>query len=323
MSHGSLLTIVRMLRTAIMAVLLTADPQLTVAAPATDNIKAITWNVWNGFAQHTQTDAAVGWIKSQQPDVLALQELVGITASELSSLARQWGHEHSLICKEGGYPVGLTSNQPIELVERRTEGMHHGFLHARCADVDWFVVHLHPGDWTFRHREATTLAQAITPSIQAGRRVCVLGDFNAHSSCDAAHLAQQETLRQARDRGRQLRDHQFDFTVMQVFADLTLIDICDIRLNDHPHRAGTYPSTVLDHATTLELQKQWIERIDYVFLDADTATACLAVELPRGGVLEVVSDHYPIMVTLPRHRTEPTNATEHTTHDSPSHHPAP
>ena len=40
-----------------------------------------------------------------------------------------------------------------------------------------------------------------------------------------------------------------------------------------------------EHATTLELQKQWLERIDYVFLDADTATACLAVELPRGGVL--------------------------------------
>ena len=306
-----------MLCTTLITLLLAADPQVAAAEPATQPIKAITWNVWNGFHQHTQVDAAVKWIKEQQPDVVALQELVGFDASDLAAVAARWGHPHSLICKEGGYPVGLTSNQPIELIERRTEGMHHGFLHARCADIDWFVVHLHPGDWAFRHREATTLAKAIAPSIQAGRRVCVLGDFNAHSSRDAVHLSGQELLRQARDIGGQLRDHQFDFTVMQVFADLTLVDVCDLRLAEHPHRAGTYPTTVLDHASTAKSQPQWIERIDYVLLDPNTAGACLTVELPRGGALEVVSDHYPIIFTLPRTTTVLPKTKDTTQHDSP------
>ncbi|HJO15256.1 MAG TPA: endonuclease/exonuclease/phosphatase family protein [Phycisphaerales bacterium] len=275
-------------------------------APNQQAIKAVTWNVWNGFNHHKQIDAGIEWLQSQQPDVVAFQELVGIDADRLATIAARYGHEHSVICKEGGYPVGLTSNRPIEVIERHTEGMHHGYLHARCNDIDWFVVHLHPGDWAFRLKEAHTLAKAIKPVLASKRRVCVLGDFNAHSQVDSERLAAQTQLRDRRDDGSNLRDGTFDHEVMQTFLDLGLVDLCQWQLETDPHFKGTFPTRVLQHAAEPEAQQQWLERIDFILLDPATAATCLAVAMPRGGPLDIVSDHYPVIMMLPNSKTRDT-----------------
>ena len=53
-------------------------------APNQQAVKAVTWNVWNGFNHHKQIDAGIEWLQSQQPDVVAFQELVGIDADRLA-----------------------------------------------------------------------------------------------------------------------------------------------------------------------------------------------------------------------------------------------
>jgi len=56
-----------------------------------------------------------------------------------------------------------------------------------------------------------------------------------------------------------------------------------------PEVAGTY---------VLEAQRGFLERIDFVLLAPGLLARTRAVELPRGGALEQVSDHYPVVVTL-------------------------
>ena len=62
------------------------------------------------------------WIKNQHADVVALQELNGQTNESFKDLAEGWGHDHAVLLKEEGFPVGLTSKMPVEVIEKRVEG---------------------------------------------------------------------------------------------------------------------------------------------------------------------------------------------------------
>ena len=87
-----------------------------VASPA-DRLTIMSYNVLYGFDKGKGLDAGARWIAKQRPDVLALQELNGFTPAKLAEAARRWGHEHAVILKEDGFPVGLTSRFPIEVIE--------------------------------------------------------------------------------------------------------------------------------------------------------------------------------------------------------------
>src|SRR5665811_1944138 len=77
-------------------------------------LKIMSYNILDGYdhgKDSLRQDKAVDFIQSQKPDVVALQELVGFTPESLKEFARSYGHNYSVILKEKGYPVGLTSNQ--------------------------------------------------------------------------------------------------------------------------------------------------------------------------------------------------------------------
>src|SRR6056297_2635134 len=78
-------------------------------------LKVITHNVWYGFTKKGQPrhDQWLQWMAAQQPDVVALQELNGYTAEKLATDANSWGHSHSVLLKEEGFPTGITSRYPI------------------------------------------------------------------------------------------------------------------------------------------------------------------------------------------------------------------
>ena len=123
----------------------TSACSLTPDADAPGATRVVTWNVLRGFLDRTQVEPAQQWLREQAPDVVALQEVNGFTEERLRETARAWGHEHAVMAKERGYPVALTSRTPIEVVQRRLEGMHHGYLHARTAGLDDDLGTLQPG----------------------------------------------------------------------------------------------------------------------------------------------------------------------------------
>ena len=138
-------------------------PMSTVKAEAPASIKVITHNVWYGFTKKPEPRYANWrkWMNSQNPDVVALQELNGYTAEKLASDAKAWGHGHSVLLKEDGFATGITSKYPISDVAKIREGMHHGLLRCRIEGIWFYVIHFHPSDYARRIEEAALLAEDI------------------------------------------------------------------------------------------------------------------------------------------------------------------
>jgi exodeoxyribonuclease-3 len=118
--------------------------------PQTDNIKVITYNIWNGFDFGKDEERRIElrqWVNQQEPSIVALQELCNYTDKKLAEDAKSWGHDYSILLKTTGYSVGLTSKFPIVLKEKIRTGMHHGALHCKTNDIDFFVIHFSPSSY--------------------------------------------------------------------------------------------------------------------------------------------------------------------------------
>lgn len=274
-------------------------PQARAAGEA--SLRFLTYNVYYVFSRGTEVEAGSAWIASQEPDVVALQELTNISEARLEELAAGWGHDHSALLKTSGFSVGLTSVHPIEVVERALDGFHHGCLHARVAGVDVFVVHLSPFKWSVREREAEAILSRVEPLLDEGRDVVVMGDFNALSAHDASALASlpeqlEKSRRSDAEHGHveNLRDGEFDFAVMQSFFDAGLVDLHERFLDRAPGARWTFTTGIWS-----EEKRDAPEggtRIDYVLASPEMAGRALGARVIRDGVVNRASDHYPVIV---------------------------
>ena len=93
---------------------------LTAIIIATTNVSAqklpmkiISYNIFIGMK--TDTTAAKSkfsaWLKQNDPDILALQEVNKFTQSSLETLARSYDHPYAVLLKEPGYPVYIELNK--------------------------------------------------------------------------------------------------------------------------------------------------------------------------------------------------------------------
>ncbi|MEA3360956.1 MAG: endonuclease/exonuclease/phosphatase family protein [Thermodesulfobacteriota bacterium] len=145
------------------------------------NFGIVSYNVLYGFNHGKRLKLGADWINEQKPNVVALQELNGFNKKKLEETAALWGHRYSEILKERGFPVGLTSREPIETIEKRLKGMHHGFLHCKTSGMNFIVVHLAPFDFRKRQKEAYAICAKVRDLIESNEMFVVLGDFNAVS----------------------------------------------------------------------------------------------------------------------------------------------
>lgn len=177
-----------------------------------------------------------------------MTELVGFTEKDLGQLASEYGHKYYAIVKEEGYPVGITSNEPITVVKKQMEGFWHGMLHVKTHGLDMIVTHLSPHDWKFRLKEA----QMLTSYIQDNQldNCMVMGDFNAYSPFDAdwveTHAQLIENMQKwdaEQETYRNMRDGRFDYSVLSKFLSIGLTDIC--RLYVPADKRTTFPAAFL------------------------------------------------------------------------------
>lgn len=270
-----------------------------------EQLRVLTYNIWNGFDWGKSLDRqakTVNWIASQKPDVVALQELCGYTEEKLKEDAKKWGHHYSLILKEDGYPVGITSNKPIALVEKVKIGLWHGMLHAKTHGIDFFVVHLSPADRDIRYKEAELINDRILKSEAVD--FLVLGDFNAHSPFDGDYdLRDQSLLNRVRkgdvknEKHNNLLDSEFDYSVMSLFISLPLIDLSQKFIK--PSERFTFPAGALigNWQTAEEVQRNR-HRIDYIMASRSMALKCTSSQIFNGKDTDLLSDHYPVMATF-------------------------
>lgn len=262
-------------------------------------LKVISYNIWNGFEKDAARRARfVDWMNEQKPQIVALEELVGFTEKDLSELAASYGHPYVAIVKEEGYPVGLTSRQPIRVIKKQVEGFWHGMLHAQTYGLDIIVTHLSPFEWDYRLKEAT----AITQYIQENElnECLVMGDFNAYSPFDADEVETHTELRKnmlgwdkKHPEYGNMRGEQFDYSVLSQFLSIGFAD--PVKMFAPANKRMSYPA-----ATLYEWQwgdprlKMLGERLDYILVSPSLAPRCVHASVHNGKDLEGISDHYPV-----------------------------
>lgn len=284
----------------LMLILITAN----LSAQKDSTLTVMTYNIWNGYDYGKDKERerqAITFIQSQNPDVVALQELVGFTAESLKEFARSYGHEYSVILKEKGYPVGLTSNKPIHLKTKMLAGLWHGMLHARTHNIDFLVVHLSPADVEFRQREARIITQYMKGALGDEENYIVLGDFNAHSPFDASLDEQRPELlkrKQASDstntKRQNLLDNHHDYSVMSQFMGYPLIDVSKRYVSDENRFSFPAPILVGIWREPGEIVPTRV-RIDYIMTSRRLARHTTSARIINSGIVDKLSDHYPVV----------------------------
>lgn len=268
------------------------------------HLRVITYNIWDGFEGDSDRHARfVEFMKQEKPDVASLDELVGFKESDLKALAQEYGHSYVAIVKEEGYPMGITSKYPIEVVTKQVEGYWHGMLHVRTAGLDWILTHLSPFEWSYRLKEARQIVSYIDQHQLTD--YLLMGDLNAFSPLDADELATKDSLlagMQAWDNGqetyRNLREGRYDYSVISTLLAAGMEDVLGRLV--HPASARiTYPAAFLYGKEWGDAKvNQQHERLDYIFVSSPLMPACVGAKAYNGPEAEGISDHYPVRIDL-------------------------
>ena len=267
-------------------------------------IKVITYNIWNGFdwgKDEVRRAKLNEWMNEQNPTIVGLQELCKYSSEKLEEDAKNWGHNYSVLLKESGYSVGLTSKFPIEIKEKIFEKMHHGALHCKTGGIDVFIIHFSPGSYKKRREEAKIILQKLEKVSESNQQYLVMGDFNAHSPFDADLYKNEILLNRLRKSNADkpetgnLVDNELDFTVLSSFLSFPLIDVCQKHTEGIAER-GSAPGLILGtvYNETDEQLINRLQRIDFIMVSPELGKNCVNAEVYNKEPNWYLSDHYPV-----------------------------
>ena len=260
--------------------------------PNMEKIRIISYNIFNGFDWGKDIERRarfINWVKNQDPEVLAMQELNNFTKESLTDLAKEWGHPYAEIIKEDGYPVGLTSKKPIIVKNKIIENIGHGLLHVETYGFDFLVTHLNPSNAKKRRVEAKSILEYIESKKLVN--FILMGDMNAHSPMDATYLEKNATGLLKNQDGR------FDYSVISTFLSYPLFDVC--REYVATDKRATFPTPILMGVSKhKKVRSKMEERIDFIFVTKSILDKVVDAFIFNEGDTEYLSDHYPIAVDL-------------------------
>lgn len=280
----------------------------SIAVYSQSSIKILTYNIWNGYDWGKDTarkHELIHWISQQNPDVVAWQELCSYTEGKLKNDAEKIGHSFSVLLKETGYSVGITSKYPIEIKEKILTGMHHGALHCKTAGIDFLVVHFSPQSYMKRKTEAEIILKRVDDIAKTNDHYIVLGDFNSHSPFDADYYKNNILLNRLRGaksnegNNGNLNRNELDYEVISQLLAHSLIDVTQKFTNGIAER-GSFPGRVLgkvNNETDADLMNR-LERIDYILGSPKLSKNCIISVVCNGKPNWYLSDHYPVMAVF-------------------------
>jgi len=156
------------------------------------NLKIITYNIYQGFiGDDKRKQRFIEWIKKQNVDILALQELNNYNENTLQEDALKWGHKYSAICiTKDGYHIGFTSNREIKNIEKIKSITQRGILKCEIDNIILFALHFYPEENKMKVSEIQN-QEANTVLVEANKynnsNCIILGDFNALSPYDSKY----------------------------------------------------------------------------------------------------------------------------------------
>ena len=257
-----------------------------------NKIRVLSYNVWYGFTK--KSERKTDWhnyVKSLKPDIVALQELNGYTPNKLAQDGKSWGHMHSVLLKEEGFPTGITSKFPIRNLKRVLDGYHHGMLSCETGGIQVYNIHLHPGHWEIRHREVDMLLQTLE-SNDKDKPVLLVGDFNTFSLKDKKYYEQSPDIipffRRLDIRwksNRNLRNDKLDYSHLTKFENAGYQDLIADKRKGF---LGTFPTKL-----RLGEDNGPSRRLDYFFANKVLADKCIEASYLVDEKTDFLSDHYP------------------------------
>lgn len=269
--------------------------------PNVEKLRIISYNIFNGFNWGKDEDREqrfIEWIIDKDPEVLALQELCGFTKESLLGLARKWGHEYAEIVKEDGYPVGITSKEPIIVKNKIVDNVGHGLLHVETYGYDFLVTHLNPSNTRKRLDEASIISEYIKK--ERIERFMLMGDMNSHSPMDADFMEENATnliVKYGRQTSTNLRNGRFDYSVISHFLSYPMIDVCREYVTSD--KRATFPTPILMNISKHKSARIKIEeRIDYIFVSESMLDKVVDAFIYNQGKTKFLSDHFPVGVDL-------------------------
>lgn len=279
-----------------MSILLSAA--FAYAAP----YKIMTYNIWATFAYGKETERGVKFLQEHPANVLVVEELKYSPEDDYQAWAKLWGYKYIEVLRPT-VSVAICSNSPIEVIEKRTEGMHHGYILCKIDGIIYLATHLSPFKWETRLEEARIISETIRPFLENNEKVIVLGDLNTSNPSDAelldsnTHLIATKLEQDAKYAHCQnLKDGKHDLRAIGMLLDLPLIDICQ-KLADDEFFGMTYP-TLAGVGNEKDKQPWFGERIDMFLVSSQLEPYCAVAEMIRTPDTEKISDHYPVMLTL-------------------------
>ncbi|MCH2102203.1 MAG: hypothetical protein MK209_09815, partial [Planctomycetes bacterium] len=181
--------------------------------------------------------------------------------------------------------VALSSRFPIKVLERKVDGFHHGYLHARSGGLDVLVVHF----WPTKTHEAEEVALLAERLVSEGRSVLVLGDFNAPIRNDISHFEQIGYEGENID-----GEKRIDFRMTDVFLRRGFVDLVHANAPDHNYSFSS-PALIPQWRDSLEEVYATRRRIDFMFADAATAERIKTAAIETNDdTVGKWSDHYPM-----------------------------
>ncbi len=225
--------------------------------------KVMNYNVWNGLKEDYRRKSFENFMNIINVDVVAYQELCGYTPKKLKELANTYGHSNSVLLKKTGYPVGITSKHNIEVINKKTFGYWHGFLHIKIKGIDYIVVHLSPKSEKYRLKEAKKILGYIENNCS--KNCIVLGDFNSQSPVDKK------------------TDNEYE--VIKLFLNNDFFD--SMEKGEFKH---TYPTKINNDSSVTK------ERIDFQLVSKCINEKIVSAKIINDELNDVISDHYPVLV---------------------------
>lgn len=247
-----------------------------------DTLRLISYNILEGMKldQTTGKTELAAWVRSMNPDILALQEANKFTQESLERLAASYGHPYVVtnIKKGDNYPVALTSKYPVEVIAKITEGVSHGAIHVRIRGVNIVVLHLWPhatgsngyadGN-SYRMAEITAFLDGTLKAHPGEVRWLMMGDFNSVSPLDADDLPG----------GVGLNYDVHTKVLGSGYHDLM----------------RSYRGIFIPSCPTAAFAGGNATRIDFIYGSSAMLSDMTCVETVRDDFTDTRSDHYPLM----------------------------
>ncbi|WP_455585436.1 endonuclease/exonuclease/phosphatase family protein [Bacteroides sp.] len=260
--------------------------EIAITLESSTSLSVLSYNILEGLKNSEAKKAKFAeWVQKYSPDIVLLQELNHFTEKSLKVFARTYGHSNAYIVKENGYPTGITSKYPIANVQKITNGQTHGYIHAECQGIHFFIIHLSPRELNTRITEIKQIIRHIQ-SLPAGAKVLVAGDFNSYNAYD--EKAYGPTF--VEERKKFPPRAEVDYTVTNSMLDADFKDAFTLFSDGH-----FKPSIPV---RTNEYDPNRGCRYDYIFLNENLANSCIYSDILREKETNTLSDHYPVYIRL-------------------------